>query len=105
MRCRACRARMTPADNYCRKCGASVEYIDVQVVGTEPAGPVATVRAAALPVAKQGAAVVVAGTLLRFAVKRWLEGRAARRGLDLLQRDGGEGVVEELVYYRRSRTR
>jgi hypothetical protein len=103
MRCRACHARMQPIDNYCRKCGAAVEYIDVPVVREELAGPVAQLRAAALPVATRGAAVVVAGTLLRFALRSWFEARAARRSISLLGHDGG--TVEETLIYRRVRQR
>lgn len=105
MRCRACHARLTPADNYCRKCGAAIEYIDTQVVRTAPAGPAATLRAAALPVVRQSATVVVAGTLLRVALKYWLDGRNARRGLSLLPHDGGNDDVEEVLFYRRFRSR
>jgi hypothetical protein len=104
MRCRACRARLGETDNYCRKCGAAVEYIDVPVLRREPAGQLAQLRAAALPVARQSAFVVLAGTLLRFAVRRWLSSRAHRRDLALVSDRDGE-VVEELVLYRRIRTR
>jgi hypothetical protein len=103
MRCRACHARMQPIDNYCRKCGAAVEYIDVPVVRDELAGPVAQLRAAALPVATRGAAVVVAGALLRVVLRSWFEARAARRGFPQLGRD--TDTVEELLVYRRIRQR
>ena len=103
MRCRACHVRLQPADNYCRKCGAAVDYIDVPVVRSEPAGPVAQLRAAALPVATQGAAAVAAGALLRFAIRRWLTARTARRSFSLIGRDGD--TVEEVLLYRRVRSR
>jgi len=103
MRCRACRARLGETDNYCRKCGAAAEYINVPVLRREPAGQLAQLRAAALPVARQSALVVLAGTLLRFAVRRWLDGRAQRRKLALMSRE--DEIIEELILYRRVRTR
>ncbi len=104
MHCRSCRARLNDVDNYCRKCGAAVEIIDVEVVrrGSAPVAP--TLREAALPVLTQGAAVIVAGTLLRLVVKHLLARQLAGRGPLSLQRRRDEAsgaVVEELLYYRR----
>jgi hypothetical protein len=104
MQCRSCRARLADADNYCRKCGAAVEIIDVDVVRRGPASPAPTFRDTALPALTQGAAVIVAGTLLRFAVKHLIARQLSGRGpLSLQRRQGAAGgaVVEELIYYRR----
>jgi hypothetical protein len=95
---------LNEADNYCRKCGAAVEIVDVAVVRHGPAAPVSTLRAVALPAVTQGAAVIVAGALLRFAVKQLLAWQFSGRGpLGLRRRQDGAGgtVVEELLYYRR----
>jgi hypothetical protein len=109
MQCRTCRARLTVEDNYCRKCGAAVEVIDVQVVRTTPAGPVATLRSAALPIVKQSATVFVAGTLLRLAVKQLISRQASGQRLlpwgnrSIDSKD--ESIVEEVLYYRRVKAR
>ncbi|HLZ70477.1 MAG TPA: hypothetical protein VKV26_11305 [Dehalococcoidia bacterium] len=106
MHCRSCRARLNEADNYCRKCGAAVEILDVEVVRRGPAAPAPTLREAALPMLTQGAAMIVAGALLRFAVKHVLARQLSNRGLPGLQRQRGASggmVVEELLYYRRVR--
>jgi hypothetical protein len=103
MQCRSCHVRLDYEDNYCRKCGAAVEILDVQVVHSEPAGPVSTLRAAALPVVRSSATVIVAGTLLRFAVRQ-LIGRGSARGvLPFGRRSLGAGEVEEVFFYRRQR--
>src|SRR6266851_3486400 len=56
MRCRACRARLSYEDNYCRKCGAAVDVYDVEVVQTGPARQVTALRQAAIPVVARGTA-------------------------------------------------
>ncbi len=103
MQCRSCHARLNEADNYCRKCGAAVEIIDVEVVRRGPALPAPTLREAALPVLTQGAAVIVAGTVLRMLVKHLIARQISGRGpLSLQRRQSSDGaVVEELIYYRR----
>jgi len=103
MQCRSCRARLNEADNYCRKCGAAVEIIEVEVVRRGPALPAPTLREAALPVLTQGAAVIVAGTVLRMLVKHLIARQLSGRGpLSLQRRQANDGaVVEELIYYRR----
>lgn len=103
MQCRSCRARLNEADNYCRKCGAAVEVIEVEVVRRGPALPAPTLRAAALPVLTQGAAAIVAGTVLRMVVKHLITRQLSGRGpLSLSRRQRSDGaVVEELIYYRR----
>ncbi|HZU77805.1 MAG TPA: hypothetical protein VFA70_13635 [Dehalococcoidia bacterium] len=103
MLCRACHARLDYDDNYCRKCGAAVEVLDVQVVRSEPAGPLATFRDAALPVVKSGATLLVASAVIRFAARQLL-GRASQRSLfPFGQRPLRAGEVEELLIYRRTR--
>jgi hypothetical protein len=106
MQCRSCRAWLNEADNYCRKCGAAVEMIEVidaSVVRRGPAQPAPTLREAALPMLTQGAAVIVAGTVLRMVVKHLIARQLSGRGpFGLQRRPGTDGaVVEELIYYRR----
>ena len=103
MHCRACRARLNEADNYCRKCGAAVEVIEVEVVRRGPSLPAPTLREAALPVLTQGAAVIVAGTVLRMLVKHLIARQFSGRGpFSMQRRPSNDGaVVEELLYYRR----
>lgn len=111
MHCRSCRARLTYADNYCRKCGAAVEIVDVQVVHAAPGGPVSALREAALPAVTQGAALIAVGTLLRLALKYLVGPQLSGRGVrpfarrDAARVEGDGAVIEELVYYRRVRTR
>lgn len=108
MRCRSCQARLAYADNYCRKCGAAVDIVEVEVLRASPPREVSTIRAAAVPAVAQGTAVIAAGALLRFAIKAFLNHRQSpARGLLPFQRGAGlaEGDVEEFVYYRRTRVR
>jgi hypothetical protein len=108
MRCRSCQARLTYEDNYCRKCGAAVDIVEVEVVRSSPARELSTIRAAAVPVVAQGTAMIAAGALLRFAIKAFLSHRQApSRGLLPSGRGAAlaDGEVEELVYYRRTRVR
>ena len=111
MQCRSCRARLLYTDNYCRKCGAAVEIVTAEVVRVTPGGPVSTLREAALPAVTQGAALIAVGALLRLAVRRLLAPQRAGRGAWPLSHRAaapveGEGaIIEELIYYRRVRTR
>jgi len=108
MNCRSCHARLQFNDNYCRKCGAAVDIVDVEVIRTSQSRQVSTIRAAAVPVVAQGATVILAGTLLRFAIRQFL-GRHEAIGRSLIpfgRRGAPAGdVVEEVLYYRRSRAR
>lgn len=108
MHCRSCHDRLEFNDNYCRKCGAAVDIVDVEVIRASQARQVATLRAAALPVVAQGATMLLAGTLLRFALRQ-LVGRRDVVGRSLLpfgRHAGAAGdVVEEIYYYRRTRSR
>ena len=85
MRCMTCDLVLAAEDNYCRRCGAPVRVVAVTPRDARPAvvhvGPSAggVVTATARPLAA-GAAAVVAGAVVRFAVRRMV------RGLD------GEGV-------------
>ena len=108
MDCRACHARLEFNDNYCRKCGAAVDIVDVEVVRTTQARQVATLRAAAMPVVAQGATMIVLGTLLKFAFRQLLGRRdsGARSLLPFGRRDGpAQGEIVEELYYRRTRAR
>lgn len=108
MRCRSCHARLAYEDNYCRKCGAAVDVVEVEVVRSSPARELSTIRTAAMPVVAQGTAMIAAGALLRFAIRALLNHRQApSRGLLPFGRGTAlaEGEVEELVYYRRTRVR
>src|SRR5205823_1711400 len=106
MRCRSCHAHLSDNDNYCRKCGAAVEILDVQVVQRSPARQVANLRATAMPVVTSGATAIVAGTILRFALRRLFSRPepALRNLLPFARREPlAAGDVEEVLYYRRSR--
>ena len=102
MRCRACQARLDYDDNYCRKCGAAVEILDIEVVRGGPVRPVTSLRAAAVPAVTSGATVIVAGALLRFALRQLL-GRPSRGVFPFGRRPLASGEVEEIFYYRRTR--
>ena len=110
MRCRACAARLTYDDNYCRKCGAAADVIDVEVVQSTPARQVATLRQAAMPVVAQGTAMLVAGALLRFGL-RMLLNRQQSAVPDAFRRPFGQGSalangeIEEILYIRRTKVR
>jgi hypothetical protein len=113
MNCRSCRARLAFDDNYCRKCGAAVDIVEVEVIRSSPSrqlSTVSTMRQAALPVVAQGATMLVAGTIVKFALRQLFarrDDRAVRSLIPFGRRNSGdpEGVVEELLYYRRSRAR
>jgi predicted amidophosphoribosyltransferase len=109
MDCRACHARLEYNDNYCRKCGAAVDIVEVEVIRSLPArqvSAIATLRQAALPVVAQSATMLVAGTLVKFALRQLFARRdTAPRHLLPFGRPGGDGDFEELLYIRRSRAR
>ncbi len=113
MNCRSCRVRLEYDDNYCRKCGAAVDIVEVEVIRSSPArqlSTVSTMRQAALPVVAQGATMLVAGTIVKFALRQLFARRNDNTVRSLLPfgrrtADDGGGVVEELLYYRRSRAR
>jgi hypothetical protein len=101
--CRACGRSLHHDDNYCRKCGAAVDVFELDVVSAPPPGPVATLRAAAVPAVTSGASMIVAGALLRFALRQ-IFGRGSRRRLAPFgDRQLGAGEIEEIIYYRRRR--
>jgi hypothetical protein len=105
MRCRTCRARLEYADNFCRKCGAAAEIIEVEVIGSTPGRQVAPLRAA-LPVVARGATVLLTGALLRLALRQFLVRDSPIASLSPFgRRSRDAGVVEELIYYRRSHSR
>ncbi len=105
MQCRTCHARLDGADNYCRKCGAAAEIIDVEVVRSTPGRQITPLRAA-LPVVTRGATVLLTSALLRFAVRQLLAGDTPSSLLPFGRRSRPAGdVEEEILYYRRSRPR
>jgi hypothetical protein len=77
MHCAACDLALADDDNYCRRCGASVRVVAVAAPerAVEPAGTTALslLAGASRPLAT-GAAAVVAGALVRFAVRRAARG-------------------------------
>jgi hypothetical protein len=94
-------------DNYCRKCGAAVDVVEVELVRSSQSREVSTIRKAALPVVARGTAVIVAGTLLRILAKQLVGRQVTTRGLLPFNRAPAlrTGEVEELLYYRRTRVR
>ncbi len=109
MDCRACHARLEYNDNYCRKCGAAVDIVEVEVIRSLPSrqvSAVSTLRQAALPVVAQSATMLVAGTLVKFALQQLFARReASPRSLLPFGRRAADGDFEELLYIRRSRAR
>lgn len=119
MLCRACDISLDSEDNYCRRCGAPVRVIELAgrsertaVVRVGPSVP-AIVAGAARPLVA-GAATVAAGALVRFALRRAVQGlvanvaaprvRPAGRSLRAADQPatppGGVQVIE-LLWYRR----
>src|SRR4051794_26623072 len=96
--CRSCGVRLHHQDNYCRKCGAAVDVFETQLVEPAPPGPVATLRAAAVPAVTSGASMVVAGALVRFAFKQLFKRSASRHLLSAGERSLGAGEIEEIFY-------
>src|SRR6476661_5041343 len=74
MQCSHCGLSMSPDDNFCRKCGAAVDVIDVPAVRGE-AVPARVWRGAG-PALVRGAALVAAGAMLRVVL-----GQAAKAAL------------------------
>ncbi len=109
MDCHACHTRLEYKDNYCRKCGAAVDIVEVEVVHRSPArqvSAVSTLRQAALPVVARSATMLVAGTLVKFALQQLFARRdVAPRSLLPFGRRGADSDFEELLYIRRSRAR
>lgn len=106
MLCRTCHCRLDYQDNYCRKCGAAAEVVDVEVIRSTPGRQVAPLRAA-LPVVTRGATVLLASALLRLALRQFVFRDSPLRTMTPYGRRGhDEGVVEEeFAYYRRTRVR
>lgn len=124
MRCQSCGLALDSKDNYCRRCGAPVQVVEVAatvremtaaapqraVVVRSGAAMPAIISAAARPIAA-GAAAVAASALMRFAVRRAAGallgeslGRQAGLARVLPRRgDTGDGTVQvtEVYLYRR----
>ncbi len=109
MDCHGCHARLEYNDNYCRKCGTAVDIVEVEVIRSLPArqvSAVSTLRHAALPVVAQSATMLVAGTLVKFALRQLFARRdVTSRSLLPFGRRAVDGDFEELLYIRRSRAR
>jgi hypothetical protein len=106
MQCSRCGLSMSADDNFCRKCGAALDVIDVPAVRGE-AVPAKVWRGAG-PALVRGAALVAAGAMLRVVL-----GQAAKVALGRSQFGGtrphhflpfsttSEDV--EILWYRRVR--
>jgi zinc ribbon protein len=108
MHCSYCGLPMASEDNFCRKCGAAVDVIDVPAVRGE-AVPARFWREAR-PALARGVALVAAGAVLRIVVgqaARLALGRslvAGDRSRRLFPFSAGEGAEEiEILWYRRVR--
>jgi zinc-ribbon domain len=108
MQCSRCGLSMSTEDNFCRKCGAAVNIIDVPAVRGE-AVPARFWRQAG-PAVARGVALVAAGAALRLLIgqaTRLASGRpllddgAARKLIPFSGRGTGEEV--EILWYRRVR--
>ena len=96
--CDACQSTLDAGDNFCRRCGVPSATPQLPVVRS--AAPVAVWRSQASPVVK-GAAVMAAGTVGQFIVRRviggLLSGGGARkhRAIRIKNPHGNDGLVDE----------
>lgn len=113
MQCSQCGLQLALDDNFCRRCGAATNIIDVPAVRSE-ARPL-TLWQNAKPAVARGVVLIAAGAMLRFVVGRAgraLVSRALSDDSDALRRlmpfradhgskDGGDEL--EILWYRRVR--
>lgn len=116
MRCGHCGTSCDEFANYCSRCGAQLRGAGLPAL-REVYTP--TPWQGAAPVVAQGVAALAAGTLLRWGL-RWMARRALwsrpplpavrqseprSRALEVVDNDRGmekpEGLVSEMVYYRK----
>jgi predicted amidophosphoribosyltransferase len=90
LRCPSCDSPHDPGDNFCRRCGSSLNQASSLEGVTLPAVRHSRYEAVpwrpALPVAVRGAAVIAAGTLAEMLL-RSLASRLLRRGARLFERE------------------
>jgi hypothetical protein len=83
--CSRCGLQISPEDNFCRKCGAAVDIIDVPAVRGESRAP--SIWEGAKPALARGVILVATGAVLRFLV-----GRGAKVLLSRALSDGDDGM-------------
>jgi hypothetical protein len=110
--CHACATELDPEDNFCRRCGAPTDGTRLPAV-RQPAGM--TVWQPHVPPVVKGAAVMAAGTIGQFLIRRMASnliggGRARKpRALKVDRRQDGmvdeAQIITETVMMRRVRIR
>lgn len=112
--CHACSAALDPDDNFCRRCGVEAGHAALPVV--RPNATPAVWRPASMPPVVKGAAVMAAGTVGQFVLRRMvgnlLSGGRTRKTRALRlgsSRDDGmmdeAQIITETVMMRRVRVR
>src|SRR5690349_11184554 len=95
--CNACKFGLDSDDNFCRRCGAAA---GIQLPAVRSAAMPAVWRPQASPVVR-GAAVMAAGTVGQFVVRRVIGGPLSsarpgkRRGIQIRNPRGNDGLVDE----------
>jgi ribosomal protein L40E len=98
--CNRCGRSYEPGDRFCRKCGASLNNLPVARENYQPA-----VWRAPVPSVARGIAVVVAGTLAEFVIRRAIKMvfrprsllPALKRDSTVVQQPGENGMEPDAV--------